>query len=212
MGSLTVTAGPVAVALIDDDRICNHVRAKGAFEPDTLAAWAEMCKPGTEVLDVGAYSGLFAIAAAKLWARPIAVEPVPTMVKRIRANAEANGATVTVIQAAASDRDGKAHLGLNEAVHLTAGASLLRKSGGMQVKTIRLDSLRVSNVSAIKIDVERHELAVLNGAIDMIRRERPRLIIEALDASARAAVKRMLLRLYRQTAFLDGRNMILEPL
>lgn len=211
MGSLRVAAGPVTVDLIDDDRICGHVREKGSFEPDTLKVWAEMCKPGSEVLDVGSYSGLFAIAAAKLGARPVAIEPMPVMVERIKANAEMNGVHVHVIAGAANERDGEVRLGFNEGVHLTAGASLSRKSGGAHlVRGLRIDGLKLENLSAVKIDVERQEMNVLRGARHTLARHKPHLIIEALTDAARKAVKERL-SAYRAVAFLDGRNLILQP-
>lgn len=208
---MIVKAGPLDVRMQDDDRICAHVRERGGFEPDTLAAWVEMCKPGTEVLDVGAYSGLFSIAAAMVGARPVAIEPMPGLVARIRENAAMNGVNFMTIRAAATDQDGRARLGFNERVHMTAGASLGRKSGGhLDVQTVRLDSLKVENVSAVKIDVERHELAVLAGARRLLAVNKPRLIIEVLDKAARKAVEQALRR-YRTIDFLDKRNLIMEP-
>lgn len=211
MGSLSIPVGPVTVDLIDDDRICQHVKREGSFEPKTLAAWARMVRPGSEVIDVGAYSGLFAIAAAKLWARVVAIEPLPAMADRLRENARLNGVKLTVIQAAASDTDGRALLGFTD-VYLTSGASLARKSGNkLKVRTVALDSLRVSDVSAIKIDVEREELRVLAGAKRLLARERPSMVIEVLSDYARDCVKAAVLQTHRATAVLDRRNLILEP-
>lgn len=47
-----------------------------------------------------------------------------------------------------------------------------------KVKTITLDSLRLSP-DIIKIDVQGHELAVVRGGIETIRRNRPAMIVEA---------------------------------
>lgn len=212
MGSITVKAGSVDVELIDDDRIAAHVVKNGSFEPDSLAAWVAMCDPGSEVLDVGAYSGLFAIAAAKRGARPIAIEPMPANVERIKANAGLNGVKFSVLQAAATDSKGTATLGFNPAVYMTAGASLNRTSGaGIKVRTLRIDDLKFERLAAIKIDVEHHELYVLRGAEETLRKFRPRLIVEALDNSAKQAVTAML-KGYRNAGVRDVRNLILEPI
>lgn len=211
MDRVTLKVGPVTVDLLDDDRICRSVLSGKPFEPNSLGAWADMVEPDTAVIDVGAYSGLFSIAAAKLGARPVAVEPQPVMCERIAANSAINGVAFETINAAASEADGKARLGVNEAVHLTSGASLLSKSGhGLEVRTIRLDSLFVTKLSAIKIDVERAELLVLAGATRLIEYHRPKLLIEALDAAAKAAIKKALPS-YRMEAFLDDRNMMMIP-
>lgn len=212
MGTLDVKVGRVTVVMIDDDRICLSIKSGVPFEPDSLKVWAEMCKPGTEVLDVGAYSGLFSIAAAKLGARPVAIEPLPQMVDRLIENAVANEVKIMLIRGAASDVDEKSQrIGFNERVFLTSGASLSRKGGaGINVHVIRIDSLNMENVSAIKIDVERHEVNVLQGAMKLINKCLPKLMIETLDADARKAVEG-LLPMYRTVAFLDHRNLILDP-
>lgn len=211
MDTLNLKVGPVTVDLIADDRICKHILAGKTFEPHSLVAWAGMCDPGTDVIDVGAYSGLFSIAAAKLGARPVAIEPQPVMCERIADNSKNNGVSFLTINAAASEKVGAARLGVNTAVHLTSGASLLRKSGpGLNVRTICLDDLPVVKVSAIKIDVERAELFVLRGAMKLIARDKPKLLIEALDGEAIHAIKAAL-PAYRMKSFLDTRNMLMIP-
>lgn len=211
MDTLKLDFGPVSVDLINDDRICQSVMTGKPFEPDTIALWIEMCKPGAIVADVGAYSGLFSIIAAKLGAVPFAIEPLPVMQERIRANASINGVSFEVIAAAASDVTGVAKIGYNPRVHLTAGASVLRKSGPhIEVDTFRLDDIYFGGrVSAIKIDVERYERAVITGAAELLERDRPELIVEVLDQISRDDVTYMLPK-YMEVGFTDSRNLILS--
>lgn len=49
------------------------------------------------------------------------------------------------------------------------------------VKLKTLDSYRFNNVKLIKIDVEGHELLVIKGAIETIKKHKPVLIIEAYE-------------------------------
>lgn len=211
METLKVAVGRVEVELLADDRICQSVISGKPFEPDTLDAWAQMCRPGTTVIDVGGYSGLFSIAAAKLGASPVAIEPLPVMQDRIAENANINGVEVRVIPGAASDQSGKFRIGYNDKVHLTSGASLLRRSGpGLMVDTFRLDDLDLPGpVAAIKIDVERHELAVIEGAAGIISRDRPDLIVEFLDPEARERLMKALAG-YRSFRVMDTRNLIVS--
>jgi hypothetical protein len=51
----------------------------------------------------------------------------------------------------------------------------------VEVPAERLDAFDLRSVGFIKIDVEGHEVAVLEGARETIRRERPNLVVEATD-------------------------------
>lgn len=209
--TMTVKIGRASVDLIDDDRICIGIRTKKPFEPDTLERWAEVCENGGTVLDVGAYSGLFSIAAAKLGAKPIAIEPLPELQERIKKNAKINDVAFEVIAAAAGPQNGTTRIGYNDKVHLTSGASILRKNGASHiVRMVKLDLLRIEDLAAIKIDVERYEIPVLEGALKIIARHKPILFIEVLDEEARHKVEAMLPR-YRSLGKFDNRNIILEP-
>jgi hypothetical protein len=75
----------------------------------------------------------------------------------------------------------------------------------------RLDSYSFAHVGLIKIDVEGHELAVLEGGRDLIARDRPTLIIEAEDRHRPGAVDGLMSFLasfgYRGH-FLDGGRLL----
>lgn len=215
MGTMDIRVGKATVTLIDDDRICKGIVAKGTFEPRTLDKWAELCEPGVKVLDVGAYTGLFAIAAAKLGATPVAIEPMPFNIDRMRENAKINGVDLRIEEAAASDISGGVTITYNHLVHLTSGATVgpteRKGKSELRVRSIRLNSVvGLTELAAVKIDVEHHEAQVIQGALKLIERERPILIIEALSVEERRDVLSLLPR-YRLVDVLDNRNLYLEP-
>lgn len=219
MGTLIIKVGGVDVEQIDDDRVCAHIKQNGQFEPQSLIAWGKACADGRAkcVIDVGSYGGLFGIAAALMRNAVIAIEPNPILVKRTNANAALNGVIYhNVIQAAASDKKGEAMLGFNPNVRLTSGASLERKGPAMmEVKTMTLDSLEgflPAKVGAIKIDVEGHEAAVIRGALELIKHNKPVLMIEVMTDEKRKQEIISLLPGYKMKAFMDNRNLWMEPI
>lgn len=213
-----VQVGPVTVKLWEDDRIAQSILSGKPFEPKTLAFFAEHVAPATRVLDIGCYSGLFSIAAVKLGARPIGFEPFPDNQSQIFENQKLNGVKFPVATYAVSDKEGNARLGYNEKVHLTSGASLERKSGpGLAVSTVSLDHYvkqlpDTMPISMIKMDVERHEPAVIRGARLTIEAHKPMLIVEANDAEMTTRCVKLMVELdYNWLATLDERNLIFSP-
>jgi FkbM family methyltransferase len=197
-----------------EDRVCYHAGKSGFYEPDSLAAWMCAVVPGKVALDIGAYTGLYSIIAAKLGARAVAIEPMPAQQWRLSCNAQANKADVKLLAAAASDQDGAITLWHNPRVALTTGASVRKDKelhrDSLVVGCIRVDSLALSNVAAIKIDVEHHEDSVVRGAADTIASNRPVLLVETLTGAMRDKVL-ALLPSYEVAAVLDGRNTLFVP-
>ncbi|MCA1452837.1 FkbM family methyltransferase [Bradyrhizobium sp. BRP22] len=203
------------IVIIDtDDRMVFHMAYGRGYETETLTAWARMVQPGKVALDVGAYTGLFSIIAAKRGATAIALEPMPANRWRLECNAAANKVAVMLLDVAASDDNGVGTLHFNPNVPLTTGASL--ENGNAQhrdsivVRRVTIDALALNNLCAIKIDVERHEPCVLRGAMQTIERDRPSLLIETLDDNMRNEAMR-LLPSYEIAAILDGRNTLFIP-
>jgi FkbM family methyltransferase len=204
--------GTAAVEMIEDgDRQCAHVRDGRGFEPDSLAIWGGLCARGGTALDVGAYTGLYSISAALLGCSVIAFEPMPFNAKRLRLNSEANGVKVDLRQVVASDRSGETFITYNPRVKLTSGASLVGKGGQrIKVRSMAIDDLKLEQVTAIKIDVERAEPLVLAGAVATIERCKPALLVEVLGDVEKAAVLAAVTG-YRVEQEIDVRNWLMLP-
>lgn len=197
-----------------DDRNMLHMAEADGYEPDSLATWAGIVRVGRTAVDVGAYTGLYSIIAALKGANVVALEPMPAQYWRLGINLALNKARARTIQAAASDAEGEAILHHNPNVSLTTGASLVpgneHHREHIKIQCITIDSLVLTDVAAMKIDVERHELAVLRGAMQTIERCRPTMLIETLDADMRCAVSRALPN-YEAAHILDKRNTLFIP-
>lgn len=208
-----IPVGPVTVRLISEgDRIVGSLKDRGPFEPQSLAKWAELCAGGGTVLDIGAYTGLYAIAARLMGCHAVAFEPLGQNRARFKANAALNQVSAAVNEEAVSDRIGAAMIGINP-IPFTSGASLLRRSRTqLPVKTLTIDTLKLPKVAAIKIDIERAEPLALAGARETLARCRPAMLVEVLGEVEKAAVLAAVKGLgYSATALLDTRNWLMLP-
>lgn len=139
----------------------------------------------TVTVDVGANYGLYTRELARRSRRVYAFEPSRTLVDMLRRTSASN---VEIHDVALSDRDGVATLSVpldgDEAVHSLASieAVSVGEAGSCLnelVRTVRLDSIVRDDVAFIKIDVEGHELRVLNGATGVLQRNRPIFLVES---------------------------------
>jgi len=160
-------------------------KVSGHAEPEMLRL-AEFVPPGRTALDVGANIGLFSHALSRLCPRVEAFEPQPGCLESLRAFAAGTRGRVVVHPTAVSDHDGTLTLHIPEADGTTSGLATFRatvagQSGpvrALEVPVRRLDGFNFTGVGFIKIDVEGHEIEVLRGAEQTLRREKPVLMIE----------------------------------
>lgn len=167
-----------------DDMIIRWIRQTGRrFEPVTTPWMLEqLAKRGGVYVDVGASTGWFAVPIAKHGRQVIAFECNGRAIKRLKENCELNGVTITLHEAAASNKAGTATFGFNPRLPLTSGGSLERVAANRafeEVPTMRLDDVIEHEVALLKIDVEGHEIAVLEGAERLIGESRPPMVLEA---------------------------------
>ncbi|MDB5616817.1 FkbM family methyltransferase [Tardiphaga sp.] len=141
----------------------------------------------TLTVDVGANRGLYTRQLARLSKQVLAFEPAPEMATLLRRTSAAN---VTVHEIALSDHNGDAELftptSEDGLVHGLASLEHQHESAGQRivsshVPTARLDTVVNQDVAFVKIDVEGHEMSVLNGAVGLIERCQPVFLVEAED-------------------------------
>lgn len=141
-------------------------------------------KPGRVALDVGANIGSWTDWLAGRFEHVVAVEPNPQVLPRLEEIAAAHG-NVTLVEAAAGAKKGRAHLNLflNPAHATLYGDASLETvprgdpTGEAVVDVVALDSLRLRKVDFVKIDVEGAERDVVEGAPRLLA-SRPALLVE----------------------------------
>ena len=151
-----------------------------------------LCRPDATAVDVGANAGVFTYYLRKYSARVVAFEPNPEWARFIRAALP----DVTVVEAAASDRIGEVVLRIplgmgTEGMATIESANSLQglESRSVAIPTVTLDSLNLNDVGFIKVDVEGHELSVLQGATSTIGRDHPNILVEAEERHRANAVR-----------------------
>lgn len=156
----------------------------------SLFVWSKLCKISKNIADVGGHVGLYSLAAAKAnkAAQVTAFEPVSYIYSRLCVNLAANGAAgkVKANNVGVSDRHGFT------SINVRFGPSTLSKGGSLEqsgrkdseelwIQTVSLDQhFGESDLDLMKVDVEGHEYYVLQGARNILRTQKPVILIEIL--------------------------------
>ncbi len=147
------------------------------FEPE-IRRVDEVCGRGGTMVDIGAWYGPWARRLVRRASRVVVIEPTP-LHEVLRRTLPP---TADVIAAAASDVSGEAEIWLPSPDGAARGLSSLHRRDvhgtSVKVPLVTVDGLGLRGVTFIKIDVDGHEIPVLRGAAQTVRRDRPRLLIE----------------------------------
>lgn len=176
-----------------------------SFLPQSLLNWREarfygrygevelhllefLCRRDADAIDIGANDGSYVHYLRRHTRKVIAFEPMPALARALRDKFP--GSDVAIEQVALSDREGtvELHMPVVDGVVVTGCSTISSEasetypaSRAIEVPMDRLDAVYKGRVGFIKIDVEGHEQAVLDGAVQTIRRCRPRLLVEVDD-------------------------------
>lgn len=165
--------------------IKHALRNEGVWESRITELISHHTVPGTTAIDVGANNGVHTLSMAKAAGdkgRVYAFEPQMKMYRELRSNIEENPFATNVVPVLAAV--GAEERTVSMAIHVDEAKTRVYDEGGGRVepggdvRMLALDSLEFRNVSLLKIDVEGTEHAVLDGAIETLKRERPVVLME----------------------------------
>ena len=161
-----------------------------------------LCRPDMTSIDVGAKFGMYTYRLNKHSKKVVAFEPIKdlnTALSKIFKNDN-----IDVMPVALSDKSGEVSMRtpLYKSGNPCYGRSTIEKENSLEfnqikgwneftIKTKRLDDLHINNIGFIKVDVEGHEQAVLEGAGKTIQKFRPRMLIEANNHHLPKAVEKL---------------------
>ncbi|MBK6685357.1 MAG: FkbM family methyltransferase [Deltaproteobacteria bacterium] len=187
-------------------------RGDGVPEEE-LAHLASFTDPAREAADIGASDGWYTYHLLRHTRFVHAFEPQPSLARKLAY--ELRTERVRVEQTALSDQFGTAKLRIPRGVHQRStieAENPLEDAGEVEELEVPLrpfDSFHLSDLGFVKIDVEGHELAVLQGATQTLATSHPVVLIEVEErhkSGAVQAVRQFLEPLgYAGWFFLEGR-------
>ena len=184
-----------------DTGFASHLLLDGYWELGLTLCIARHVRQGMTAVDVGANFGYYTIFICGLVGAEghvYAVEPNPEAAAMLRRSIDLNGMArrATVIEAAAGAADGSEallYVPQNEPKNASVvepSQTVSPSSGTLhRVSQIRIDTAaaEAKRIDFIKIDVEGAEEAVIAGLTDVLKRDKPYLVLEFNAARCRDA-------------------------
>lgn len=184
---------------LKDAYVGRSVHAYGEYGPDETEKILELRGDGL-FLDVGANIGCISQAVLANGGHVMAFEPQKEVyevllrnltwaggnfeVMNVAVGAEAGKAKMAALDYSAKNNIGGLGIGINQ-------ANPWAKHN--EVSVVALDDLEIEEkVTFIKVDVEGYELAVLQGAVELIKRDKPILYVENDRVEKSNALKRFI--------------------
>ncbi len=185
------------VVPVNDEYVGASICARGEWQRDLLIKMAEYIKPGTTVLDIGANIGAMTIQFSHLTGpsgKVLSFEPQYFIYEVLSANILGLALpNVKAYKSGLSFKHGVASMveqlpdGANTGKNFTDALSSKSTinfggrnigKGGEHIRLNTLDSLNVTGISFMKIDVQGAENLMLYGARETILRELPTINVE----------------------------------
>lgn len=160
----------------DDDCITRVLESGQSWESWLTPYLKRYCDLAKVSLDIGANIGTHTLTLAGLSLEVHAFEPQRRVFEILSRNV-ARYENVTAHNLAADNAPGPARM---KAPTKNVGATEMAIDGiGENITCVRIDDLTFSApVGFMKIDVEKHEMKALEGALETIQRDRPVIIME----------------------------------
>lgn len=166
----------------------------GSWEKHISKILYDNAKPNTNAIDIGGFIGTHTMALSDIKnkgsGKVYTFEPQPWACELIKKNIKKNKIkNVKVYNVALSNKNGTIQFCSDS----TGGSTICTEKkrslkSWKQVYNVKmkpLDSYNITNVSIMKIDVEGHEISVLEGALKTINKNKPKIVIEVWNRPKR---------------------------
>ncbi len=154
------------------------------YEPE-LRMLASLVDPNRNAIDGGAHRGTYCFFLSRLCKEVYAFEPNPIvreyLAKVVAKNVKVSDAALSNEAGEATFTVPKAEKGGYRNTDGTLEAGVYQADAlSFKVPIVRLDDLNLRDIGFMKLDVEGHELAAIEGAKEIIKRDRPVLLVELM--------------------------------
>ena len=187
----------------NDDGIALRFFWNNSYEKTSLKIWSELSIDSRLIIDVGAHTGVYSLAAltSNKQAEVISLEPNFLNFGRLNLNLRANSfSTKNTFMLGVGKVEENAAFSIPFGFdYLSTGGALGSKDDQLtySASIVSLDSFlrqdQRSMVDLVKIDTECHEDLVLEGMAGVLLKSRPILLFECIDKEVGMAVKEILL-------------------
>ena len=187
----------------NDDGIALRFFWNNSYEKTSLKIWSELSIDSRLIIDVGAHTGVYSLAAltSNKQAEVISFEPNFLNFGRLNLNLRANSfSTKNTFMLGLGKVEENAAFSIPFGFdYLSTGGALGSKDDQLtySASIVSLDSFlrqdQRSMVDLVKIDTECHEDLVLEGMAGVLLKSRPILLFECIDKEVGIAVKEILL-------------------
>jgi FkbM family methyltransferase len=160
------------------------------YEKENFCFINEQVKGGMSVLDVGAHIGLMAVVFGKKVGdkgNVYAFEPTPTTIKILQETIKLNKINnISAVPVALADKKSKLTFYISENAadnsnSLVNNHRTDRKEETIEVEVNTIDDFaaerNIPKIDFIKVDVEGAELQLLKGAVNTIKKDKPKMIL-----------------------------------
>lgn len=167
------------------DTVSTEINLDGIYEKDFLFYLKKFLKKKYDlenetVLDVGAYIGNHSIFFSKIFNEVLSFEPHPISYEILKINSK-NYNNIKLYNLGCSDENREAFLRLK---HTNIGGSDISNGTHERdhpIKLIKLDDVLFDynkKIGLIKIDTEGHEENVINGSVELLKKNKPVIVME----------------------------------
>ena len=161
------------------------------WETESRLIFSNLSKKADLILDIGAYSGIYSLIAARSsgTAKIVAFEPNPVMRHLLESNIRLNGfeKRIRIEECALADTNGKSVLTIGKDSSMARLNSPSKLENEIDSALVYIDVVRLDDFSFVakdilmKVDIEGSESHFLRGAINTIKLTRPTILMEALN-------------------------------